>query len=108
MREPLHKYQEDFVLLFVTEIIERIKPDVLVSPSDLFYWFRPVIEEFQKRGVSSRRAGQRRDVGSWRTHFSPREPRTRALSPDGRSISAVESIASGFFTVCWAFRKNEL
>jgi hypothetical protein len=35
----------------VDHILATGRPDVVLAPSDIFYWFRPFIEEFQARGV---------------------------------------------------------
>jgi hypothetical protein len=40
-----------FVRAGVEHILGTARPDVVLCPSDVFYWFRPFIVEFQARGI---------------------------------------------------------
>lgn len=51
MIKAIKNINEDFVHPFVNRVVEEVNPDILLVPSDIFYWFRPFIEEFQARGV---------------------------------------------------------
>ena len=51
MAPYIAKVREDFMRPLVDRLIRDINPDVLVTPSDLFYWFRPFIQELRDHGI---------------------------------------------------------
>lgn len=51
MQPHLDIYRRTFAEPFVGKLCRDLNFDILLCPSDLFYWFRPIIEEVQKRGL---------------------------------------------------------
>lgn len=51
MKKTLDRYREEFVRPFVRRIMSEVRPDGLMAPSDIFFWFRPILQEFQRQGV---------------------------------------------------------
>jgi hypothetical protein len=51
MQPRVRRARRLFVGAAVKYLRQRARPDVVLCPSDVFFWFRPFIEEFRARGV---------------------------------------------------------
>src|SRR5262249_512132 len=52
MQACVRSARRHFVAAAVSHVLTKAKPDAVLATSDVFFWFRPFIEEFQSRGVA--------------------------------------------------------
>jgi hypothetical protein len=52
MQASVRSARRHFVAAAVSHVLTKAKPDAVLATSDVFFWFRPFIEEFQSRGVA--------------------------------------------------------
>lgn len=51
MQKCVRAARRHLVSKAVSHVLARAKPDAVLVPSDVFFWFRPFVVEFQDRGV---------------------------------------------------------
>ena len=51
MADSIRRYKQAVVRPFVDKLIAGTHLDAMIAPSDVFYWFRPYIEELRARGI---------------------------------------------------------
>ncbi|MEO8701403.1 MAG: hypothetical protein ABI867_15260 [Kofleriaceae bacterium] len=51
MRETIARYKREFAAGFAKRLVRETKLDALITPSDTFYYLRPIIEELRALGI---------------------------------------------------------